>query len=245
MVAPVAPRTERAETARVNAGLLDELLNSAGEISIFQSRLNQQIHSIEFHLGELGQTVMRLREQLRSLEAETEAQILHRHQADAGGDEQFDPLELDRYSAIQQLSRALAETFERTSASIHELLGGLTSEADTLLTQQSRVTTELSDGLMQTRMVSFDRHATRLSRIVRQAAEESGKTVELAIDGGQSQLDRQILEAIVPALEHLLRNAVVHGIESTEVRVAAGKARRRNRRVESQARRLRGSGRDQ
>jgi chemosensory pili system protein ChpA (sensor histidine kinase/response regulator) len=217
-----APRVERAEVARVNAELLDELLNEAGEVSIFQSRLNQQIHSIEFHLGELGQTVTRLREQLRSLEAETEAQILHRHQGEVTGDEQFDPLELDRYSTIQQLSRALAET-SNDVASINELLQGLTSEADTLLTQQSRVTTELQDGLMKTRMVSFDRHSSRLARIVRQAADETGKPAELVIEGAQSQLDRQILEAILPALEHLLRNAVVHGIETPAKRAKAGK----------------------
>jgi chemosensory pili system protein ChpA (sensor histidine kinase/response regulator) len=220
---PVAPRVERTEVARVDAELLDELLNEAGEVSIFQSRLNQQIHSIEFHLGELGQTVTRLREQLRSLEAETEAQILHRHHGDSAGDEQFDPLELDRYSTIQQLSRALAET-SNDVASINELLNGLTSEADTLLTQQSRVTTELQDGLMQTRMVAFDRHSSRLSRIVRQAAADSGKPAELEIQGAESQLDRQILEAILPALEHLLRNAVVHGIESKEMRAKAGKS---------------------
>ena len=219
---PAAARVERAEIARVDAGLLDELLNEAGEISIFQSRLNQQIHSIEFHLGELGQTVTRLREQLRSLEAETEAQILHRHQGEIGDDERFDPLELDRYSTIQQLSRALAET-SNDVASINELLNGLTSEADTLLTQQSRVTTELQDGLMQTRMVAFDRHGSRLARIVRQAADESGRKAELAIHGAKSQLDRQILDAVLPALEHLLRNAVVHGIEPPASRTAAGK----------------------
>ncbi|HUF74483.1 MAG TPA: Hpt domain-containing protein [Gammaproteobacteria bacterium] len=221
-VPPAAARAERAEIARVDAGLLDELLNEAGEISIFQSRLNQQIHSIEFHLGELGQTVTRLREQLRSLEAETEAQILHRHQGEFGDDEQFDPLELDRYSTIQQLSRALAET-SNDVASINELLNGLTSEADTLLTQQSRVTTELQDGLMQTRMVAFDRHGSRLARIVRQAADESGRKAELAIHGAKSQLDREILDAVLPALEHLLRNAVVHGIEPPASRTAAGK----------------------
>jgi chemosensory pili system protein ChpA (sensor histidine kinase/response regulator) len=220
--ATAAVRADRADMARVDAGLLDELLNQAGEISIFQSRLNQQVHSIEFHLGELAQTVTRLREQLRSLEAETEAQILHKHQGDAGPDEHFDPLELDRYSTIQQLSRALAES-SNDVASINELLQGLTSEADTLLTQQARVTTELSDGLMQTRMVAFDRHSARLTRIVRQAAHDSGKQAELTIDGASSQLDRQILEAIVPALEHLLRNAVVHGIEGTAARAAAGK----------------------
>jgi chemosensory pili system protein ChpA (sensor histidine kinase/response regulator) len=207
---------------RVDAGVLDELLNGAGEISIFQSRLKQQVHSIEFHLGELGQTVTRLREQLRSLEAETEAQILNRHQGEFQADEHFDPLELDRYSTIQQLSRALAET-SNDVASINELLHGLTSEADTLLTQQSRVTTDIQDGLMQTRMVTFDRQSSRLARIVRQAAADCGKPAELAIEGAASQLDRQILDAILPALEHLLRNAVVHGIEGAATRAAAGK----------------------
>ena len=72
--APVDLRSaERAEMARVDAGLLDALLNGAGEINIFQSRLNQQLHSIEFHLGELGSDRIEVRDQLRKLEAETEA----------------------------------------------------------------------------------------------------------------------------------------------------------------------------
>jgi chemosensory pili system protein ChpA (sensor histidine kinase/response regulator) len=214
--------SERAETTRVDAGLLDALLNGAGEISIFQSRLKQQMHSIEFHLGELGATVTRLREQLRNLEAETEAQILHRHEDDAAADEDFDPLELDRYSAIQQLSRALAET-SNDVASINELLHGLTSEADTLLTQQHRVTSEIQDSLMQTRMVSMQRHVSRLARIVRQAALDTKKSAELVVTGADSELDRQVLDSILPAFEHLLRNAVVHGIEDKQRRQRAGK----------------------
>ena len=219
--APTPRPAERVETTRVDAGLLDALLNHAGEISIFQSRLAQQVHSTEFHLGELGQTVTRLREQLRKLEAETEAQILHRHQEDLA-EEEFDPLELDRYSSIQQLSRALAETANDV-ASINELLRGLSNETDTLLTQQARVTTELQDGLMQTRMVSLQRHVSRLARIVRQAASETGKPTELVVEGAASELDRQVLESMLPPFEHLLRNAVVHGIEPTERRRAAGK----------------------
>jgi chemosensory pili system protein ChpA (sensor histidine kinase/response regulator) len=214
--------SERAETTRVDAGLLDALLNGAGEISIFQSRLKQQLHSIEFHLGELGATVTRLREQLRNLEAETEAQILHRHEDDSAADEDFDPLELDRYSAIQQLSRALAET-SNDVASINELLHGLTSEADTLLTQQHRVTSEIQDSLMQTRMVSMQRHISRLARIVRQAALDTKKSAELVVTGADSELDRQVLDSILPAFEHLLRNAVVHGIEDPPRRKRAGK----------------------
>jgi chemosensory pili system protein ChpA (sensor histidine kinase/response regulator) len=215
--------SERAETTRVDAGLLDALLNGAGEISIFQSRLKQQLHSIEFHLGELGATVTRLREQLRNLEAETEAQILHRHEDDAAADEDFDPLELDRYSSIQQLSRALAET-SNDVASINELLHGLTSEADTLLTQQHRVTSDIQDSLMQTRMVSMQRHVSRLARIVRQAALDTKKSAELVVTGADSELDRQVLDSILPAFEHLLRNAVVHGIEDPQRRKRAGKS---------------------
>ena len=220
-----APALERAEVARVDAELLDGLLNSAGEISIFQSRLNQQIHSIDFNLVELSQTVLRLKEQLRKLEAETEAQILYRHQQDLGDDEDFDPLELDRYSTIQQLSRALAESVSDV-ASINDLLRTLNTDAETLLTQQGRVTTELQDGLMQTRMVPFQRHVSRLERIVRQAAQDSGKQAELVVEGAAGELDRQVLENMLPPFEHLLRNAVVHGIESPQLRQAANKPAR-------------------
>jgi chemosensory pili system protein ChpA (sensor histidine kinase/response regulator) len=219
---PIEQRAvERTETARVDAALLDALLNGAGEINIFQSRLTQQLHSIEFHLGELGGTVSRLSEQLRKLEAETEAQILHRHQDDAV-QSGFDPLELDRYSTIQQLSRALAESANDV-ASINELLNGLTNEADTLLTQQARVTAELQNGLMRTRMVPFQRHVARLQRIVRQACADSGKLAELVVDGEHNEIDRQVLETMLPPFEHLLRNAVAHGIEKGATRRQRGK----------------------
>jgi chemosensory pili system protein ChpA (sensor histidine kinase/response regulator) len=217
-----ARAAERADTARVDAQLLDSLLNAAGEISIFQARLNQQLHSVDFHLGELGQTVTRLREQLRKLEAETEAEILFRHQEDSDHTQGFDPLELDRYSTIQQLSRALSETANDV-ASINELLLGLTHEADTLLTQQGRVTAEIQDGLMHTRMVPFQRHVARFARVVRQAAADTGKAAELVVNGAHSELDRQVLDSMLPALEHLLRNSVVHGIEEKRDRVARGK----------------------
>ena len=202
--------------------MLDALLNGAGEINIFQSRLSQQLHSIEFHLGELGGTVSRLREQLRKLEAETEAQILHRHQDDAEIQGGFDPLELDRYSTIQQLSRALAESANDV-ASINELLHGLTNEADTLLTQQARVTSDLQSGLMQTRMVPFQRHMPRLQRIVRQACADTGKQAELVVDGESNEIDRQVLESMLPPFEHLLRNSIAHGIEKPATRTQRGK----------------------
>ncbi len=217
---PAAP--ERQEFARIDAELLEELLNAAGEISIYHSRLSQQVTSIDFNLAELEQTVSRLRDQLRKLEFETETQILNRHQEERTAND-FDPLELDRYSTIQQLSRALAESASDV-ASLKDLLQNLATETESLLVQQSRVTAELQDGLMRTRMVPFQRHVPRLSRLVRQIAGETNKRVELAVEGGSGELDRQVLEKMLPPFEHMLRNAIVHGIEPPETRQAAGKA---------------------
>jgi chemosensory pili system protein ChpA (sensor histidine kinase/response regulator) len=214
---------ERGEMARVSAELLDQLLNHAGEVSIARARLEQQLGSVEFNLGELSRTVTRLKEQLRKLEIETEAQVLHRRDDEPGHRREFDPLELDRYSSIQQFSRALAESASDV-ASLQQLLEGLVTDAQGQLQQQSRMVTELQNGLMRTRMVSFQRHVQRLARIVRQTAADLGKQAELVVEGATGELDRQVLEHMLPAFEHLLRNAVAHGIEATPVRVAHGKS---------------------
>jgi len=227
--APVPPGREpvsggeRQEMARVDADLLDQLLNISGEASIARARLEQQLGSFDFNLGELSRTVTRLKEQLRSLEIETEAQILHKHEDEGGSHRsEFDPLELDRYSSIQQYSRALAETANDV-ASIQQLLENLAKDTQNLLQQQARTITELQNGLMRTRMVPFQRHVQRLARIVRQAASDTGKRAELTVEGASGELDRQVLERMLPPFEHMLRNAVVHGIEKPEERVKRGK----------------------
>jgi chemosensory pili system protein ChpA (sensor histidine kinase/response regulator) len=214
---------DRPEMARVDAELLDQMLNAAGEASIARARLEQQLGAIDFNLGELTRTVTRLKDQLRNLEIETEAQILNRHEKEAGAHRSdFDPLELDRYSSIQQFSRGLAETANDV-ASIQQLLETLTQDTQNLLQQQARIITELQNGLMRTRMVPFQRHVQRLARIVRQAATDSGKRAELIVEGAAGELDRQVLERMLPPFEHMLRNAVVHGIEPEDKRIAASK----------------------
>ena len=136
---------ERQELARVDAELLDDLLNNAGEISIFRARIEQQMTQMGFNLAELDRTVTRLREQLRKLEMETEAQILFKHQQEDAHRADFDPLELDRYSTIQQLSRALAESVSDVG-SIKGLLENLNRDTQNLLQQQGRIVTEVQNG---------------------------------------------------------------------------------------------------
>lgn len=215
-----AAESRGSQQIRVNADLLDSLINSAGEISIFRSRLEQEIGQLRDNLKEFDDTVARLREQFRKLEIETETQIRSRYQQEApNGSEEFDPLELDRFSSMQQLSRSLSESVSDL-LNLQELLGDAARKSESLLVQQSRVSTELQEGLMQTRMVHFGSIAPRLRRIVRTAASETKKNarLQLRMTGGGDQLDRNVLERITAPLEHLLRNAVAHGIESPKLR---------------------------
>ncbi|MFZ0869274.1 MAG: Hpt domain-containing protein [Rhodanobacter sp.] len=212
------------EQIRVRADLLDNLVNHAGEVAIYRSRLEQQVAGYRFNLVELEQTVARLRSQLRMLEIETEAQIIARFQREhrEAGLTAFDPLELDRYSQLQQYSRALAESVSDL-VSIQNMLDELTRQAETLLIQQSRVSTELQDGLLRTRMLPFDTMVPNLRRTLRQAAQEQGKHAQLYVDGAHGEMDRNLLDRIKAPFEHMLRNAIAHGIETPAERRKAGK----------------------
>ena len=224
---PMQPEEEtgsKGERVRVLSELLDQLVNNAGEVSIYRARMEQQNKSVERNLLELTETVGRLQKQLRALELETEAQVISRHEREHGAQEyqDFDPLEMDRYSTMQQLSRALSETINDLS-NIGETLGDLSRDTDTLLLQQARITNDLQDGLLRTRMVPFNRQAARLQRVVRQTSKNLGKSADLEVQGAEGEIDRTILNRMMGPLEHLLRNAVAHGIEAPEARTSAGK----------------------
>nr|WP_202844455.1 Hpt domain-containing protein [Luteimonas saliphila] len=211
------------EQVRIRADLLDRLVNYAGEVAIYRARLEQQLGAFRAAMNEMEQTNARLRDQLRRLDIETEAQIIARFQREGdAGDVTFDPLELDRFSTLQQLSRALGES-AADMTSLQQTLDDLTRQYETLLLQQSRVSSELQEGLMRTRMVPFDALVPRLRRVLRQAASDTGKQVQLRLDGSQGELDRNVLERMTAPLEHMLRNAVAHGIESPEARRKAKK----------------------
>ncbi|MNK20960.1 Gliding motility regulatory protein [compost metagenome] len=211
------------EQVRVRADLLDRLVNHAGEVAIYRSRLEQQLGAFRGAMGELDRTNARLRDQLRRLDLETEAQIVARYQREQDqADHKFDPLELDRFSTLQQLSRALNESAADLSG-LQGVLDDLSRQYDVLLQQQSRVSSELQDGLMRARMVPFDGLVPRLRRVVRQAGQDTGKQVHVVLEGTHGELDRNVLDRMVAPLEHMLRNSVAHGLETPEQRRAAGK----------------------
>ena len=211
------------EQVRVRADLLDNLVNHAGEVAIYRSRLEQQLGAFRAAMAELERTNARLRDQLRRLDLETEAQIVARYQREQdSADTTFDPLELDRFSTLQQLSRGLGESAADLTG-LQGVLDDLARQYDVLLQQQSRVSSELQDGLMSARMVPFDSVVPRLRRVVRQAGNETRKQVQLKLDGTHGELDRNVLDRMVAPLEHMLRNSVAHGLELPEDRRASGK----------------------
>lgn len=230
VVAPVTVKVETlapdagADMVKVSAELLDDLVNLAGETSIFRGRIEQQVNDARVALSEMETTIERMRDQLRRLDTETQGRILSRQQVEAErlGYEEFDPLEMDRHSQLQQLSRALFESASDL-LDLKETLDRTNQDADNLLQQQGRINTELQEGLMRTRMVPFERMLPRLKRIVRQVSGELGKDVEFVVGNAEGEMDRNVLERMAAPLEHMLRNAVDHGLESAEVRIAAGK----------------------
>ncbi|MFC5594298.1 response regulator [Lysobacter niastensis] len=211
------------EQVRIRADLLDRLVNYAGEVAIYRARLEQQLGAFRGAIAEMAATNTRMRDQLRRLDIETEAQIIARYQREhETTDTTFDPLELDRFSTLQQLSRALAES-AADQVSLQTTLDDLTRQYETLLLQQSRVSSDLQEGLMRTRTVPFEVLQPRLRRVVRQASGELGKQVQLKLDGAQGELDRNVLDRMTAPLEHMLRNAVAHGLETPEKRKKAHK----------------------
>lgn len=228
---PAARREERRASAppqemvRVGGEVLEALVNLAGETSINRSRVEQSISEFAFNVAEMGSTVTRLYEQLRRLDVETEAQILSNYQkgVDRGEfDSRFDPLEMDQYSELHQITKQLSESASDLLDLKNTLLDR-TRDTETLLLQQQRINTELQEKLMRTRMVPFSRLVPRLRRIVRQVSGEVGKRVGFEVINPDGELDRTLMERVVAPLEHMLRNAVDHGIESPRARQDAGK----------------------
>lgn len=212
-----------AQTAvRVRAPLLDRLVNQAGEVSITRSRIESEVGQIKNSLGDLTENLERLRQQLRDIELQAETQMSSRLEAAKAASQSFDPLEFDRFTRFQEITRMMAESVNDVATVQRTLQRSLDSTEDELATQ-ARLTRDLQDDLLRTRMVEFEGQSDRLYRVVRQAAKETGKQVRLDIVGGSIEIDRGVLDRMIGAFEHLLRNCVTHGIESPEARAAAHK----------------------
>ncbi|MEW6762738.1 MAG: Hpt domain-containing protein [Pseudomonadota bacterium] len=218
--APVEQPGARAPLVRVRADILDRVVNQAGEVSITRSRLENQVGSLKAALSDFTDNLDRLRRQMREIEMQAESQIAST--LSIAGEAKFDPLEFDRFTRLQELTRMMAESVNDVEA-FHEGLSRTVDSAAEDLAAQQRMTRDLQRDLMRVRMVPFASLSERLFRVARQTAKETDKRVNLDIRGGSVEIDRSVLEQMAAPFEHLLRNAIVHGIEARASRGGAGK----------------------
>ena len=217
------PLAGPAAMLRINADTLDHLINESGEVSIARTRAEAELRVVKQSLNDLSDSIARMRTQLREVEIQAESQMLSRSsEVVEERNRYFDPLELDRYTRLQELTRMMAESLHDV-ASIQQALLKSVGETDAALLQQARTSRDVQQELMHMRAVPFSNLNERLYRIVRQTARELDKKAELEIEGSQVELDRSVLERIGAPLEHMLRNALGHGIEPPAARVAEGK----------------------
>ena len=210
------------QSVRVRAQLLDRLVNQAGEVMISRSRLDVRLGQFRSSLTDLSGNLDRLRQQLRDIEVQAESQMQSRLALSKDSAAGFDPLEFDRFTRVQELTRMMAESVNDVATVQRNLQRAMEGAEDDLIAQ-GRQARELQRDLLRTRMVEFEGIAERLYAVVRQASKETGKQIKLDITGGSIEMDRGVLDRMTPAFEHLLRNCVAHGIEDPEVRTAAGK----------------------
>lgn len=223
----LAPRAEPplpspAALLRVNADTLDHLINASGEVSIARSRIEAELRAVKQSLADLNESISRLRGQLREVEIQADSQLQSRASLLEERNRDFDPLEFDRYTRLQELTRLMGESLHDATSIQQGLLGNL-GETESALLHQARINRDVQQDLMRMRAVPFSTLNERLYRIVRQVARDLGKKAELEIEGSQVELDRGVLERIGAPLEHMLRNALAHGLEVPGVRTAAGK----------------------
>ncbi len=217
-----AATAQQTGAVRVRAALLDRLVSHAGEVSITRERMAVEMRTLQTALSEMTDSLERMRRQLRDIEVQAEMQINSRIEGARTTGQNFDPLEMDRYTRFQELTRFMAESVNDVATTQRTLQRTLQATEDELAAQ-GRLTRELQDDLLRTRMTEFESLADRLYRIARQAAKETGKQVRLEIIGGSIEIDRGVLERMTGPFEHLLRNSVVHGIETPADRADLGK----------------------
>ncbi len=208
--APVAS----APTIRVEVERLDGLMSLAGELLVNRHRLSRKLREVNTLRSDLGLA----HEHFDRLLAEVGPRALARLEGaadDGAADGQF---EVDAATLARALGEVAADARVLTGQ-IARHLGSFSEEAF----QFTRLTQELQDEVTQARMVPLAQVWRRLERTVRNAAETEGKAIDYRAEGGDTRLDKLVLDHVFNSLLHLVRNAVAHGIESAEIRAAAGK----------------------
>jgi chemosensory pili system protein ChpA (sensor histidine kinase/response regulator) len=221
---PAVPFVQPPKAVRVQAAEIDTLIAEVNDARLANSSLLGQLGGFRAGLEDLENNSQRISIMLRELDMHAESQIQSRRTQLAETGEDFDPLELDRFTRLQELSRLLSEGVSDIQE-VYREMSKLSSDQETMIASQRRVLHATQKGLHRTRLTPFDAINDRLYGLVWKTAREVGKEVEFVMTGGRVELDRILLEKIVAPLDHILRNAIAHGIEEPITRATNGKRR--------------------
>jgi chemosensory pili system protein ChpA (sensor histidine kinase/response regulator) len=216
------PAPKPGSMLRLPLATVDLLINRVGEVVINRSVLERHLGTMRALLSDLDYSTRRLERVAEDITTQIDLSPMFGLAGREAHDQSFDPLELERYSQLYQYTRELEEVTADTGE-LNDKIHFLAEDLDAALTREHRLTTDLQNGLMNTRLVPFHEIETRLRQTVRRTAQNLGKQVELDVSGFDTQVDKSVLEALADPLMHLLRNAVDHGIEPAEVRQSSGK----------------------
>jgi chemosensory pili system protein ChpA (sensor histidine kinase/response regulator) len=218
--------TEAVETVesfvRLKASKVDALLQEIGVWGNGQTALKAQNAAMKQLVRDFEEGVERMQRLLKEVEISAESQISARKAELQHTGKGFDPLEMDRFTRLQEATKIMAEGVDDLSA-LQSQFFYLSKQNDDVLAQQGRGVKSAQEVVSEARLVPFDSLELKLQRMVAIAAKEMNKSVRLEVRGGDVKVDRAVLEKLSAPLEHILRNAVAHGIETVEDRVKAGK----------------------
>ena len=210
------------QSLNVPSALLDELQRLSGESLVTARQIDRQLEGLGAIHRDQRQWVRGTQDLMSRLDDLVALRGAALQSTAQKGGAELDPLEIDQYNELHVISRQLLEShadsaeFVRRIDRIMNALGDLRSE-------QEQLGRDLQRTILRTRTVPFGQVSARLQRIVRQTAKQLSRAVELEIVGEDIPVDAELLERVVEPLAHILRNAVDHGIEPPEARVAAGK----------------------
>jgi chemotaxis protein histidine kinase CheA/ActR/RegA family two-component response regulator len=221
-VTAAAPeKTPQTLQLRVRAEFLDRITTSGAELLVGSSRMATDLQLQRQSVTDLSDNLLRLRAQLRELEIHAESRIASGFAPSNAAE--FDPLEFDRYTRLHELTRMMSESIADIS-SLQRTLSRQLDSAVITVTTQGRHARVLQSDLRRVRTIPFASLSGRLQHLLRQAAREKDCDVIMEIDGGNLEVDRGVLDRITGPLEHLVRNAVAHGIETAAERLSLGKS---------------------
>jgi chemosensory pili system protein ChpA (sensor histidine kinase/response regulator) len=229
------------QTMRVSVKHLDNLNNLVGELVVnrnsleqAQERLRQFLDNLLYQVQQLSDVGQRMRDlyersllessllsSRRSYHLSSHSPNMPSHAVHSTG-ASFDALEMDRFTGFHTLSQEMIELIVRVRESASDI-DFVVDENDQITRMFRQVTTQLQEGLTRSRMVPFAQAADRLPRAVRDISIKCGKQAELVVEGRETLIDKMILEQLYDPMTHLVNNAITHGIELPETRIASGK----------------------